>query len=121
VSDRSNQRVEVFTHCGVFLREFGDQYLLGTGPGGIALYPSQSLRGCFASSPERTRVYVTDLGHDRVVVFHRDGSYLREFPDRANPQQAPPFMRLNGVSIHEDKIYISERNGKRVQLWIRRP
>jgi hypothetical protein len=91
-------------------------------PGGIALYPSQSPRGCLHHYPNVREVYVTDLGHDRVVVFRREGSYLREFPDRANPQQqAPPFMRPNGVSIHEDKIYISERNGNRVQLWIRRP
>jgi hypothetical protein len=111
VSDRSNQRVEVFTHCGVFLRIQRSTFFRDRAGRYRPLSVAESPR-LLASSPQLREVYVTDLGHDSVVVFHRDGSYLREFPDRpTHNNKRLHSCAPNGVSIHEDKIYISERNG----------
>jgi DNA-binding beta-propeller fold protein YncE len=64
VADRNNDRIEVFTPEGAFVRAFGGGELAG--PEGVG----------FGSTGE---LYVADSGHDRVAVFTSSGSFAREF------------------------------------------
>jgi DNA-binding beta-propeller fold protein YncE len=64
VADRDNNRIDILTPEGAFLRAFGEGEL--EEPEGIG----------FGSTGE---LYVADTENDRVVVFTMSGSFVREF------------------------------------------
>jgi DNA-binding beta-propeller fold protein YncE len=107
VADRSNNRVQVFNHCGTFLRTLGSPHP-GSGPGQFAAAPN----GPVGAAVHRYEVYATDFDNNRVQVFHRSGRYLRKFNT---------FNHPNGVAVFDDEVYVTERDARQVQVWLRIP
>jgi DNA-binding beta-propeller fold protein YncE len=85
-----------------FIRRFGDNTL----PAGLAI--------------ESGKIYVTDSGKNRVIVFDREGKTLQVLRDKE-------FNRPAGIAIGDQEIYVSDSlnhrvkvldwNGKIIQSW----
>jgi DNA-binding beta-propeller fold protein YncE len=120
VSDRSNNRIQVFNRCGAFLRMWGskdDPQFLNE-PVGIFVHSRYN------------EVYVADLNNNRVRVFDRYGTHLRDFPDPVTADRAAPgqFNHPNAVAVYRqrnssgrvvDTVYVTDRDNDQVQIWDR--
>lgn len=105
VSDTGNQRLQVFTKAGAFVRTIGS----GAGSG----------NGQF-SGPQRLavdgsgRIYVADTGNHRVQVFESDGTFVRNIG--ASGTGLGQFNQPSSVAIASDgTLYIADTGNRRVQ------
>jgi len=121
VSDTWNQRVQVFSPAGVFLRAFGrsnptdaagnilpfnapDQFY---GPRQIAVAPNGNL-------------YVADTGNERIQVYSPRGVHLFNIGQGDhNPQTRPGYVfEPSGVAIdRHGVVYVADYWDKRVQRF----
>ena len=56
----------------------------------------------------RGYLWVTDWGNSRVVRFGMDGSFIQSIPGINGP---------TGIAAHEDRLYVSEKAGKRILVY----
>ena len=121
LSDHKNQRVQVFTREGEFVREFGQS--------GGWLEPGQ-LRGPVGISigPDGN-VYVADAWSHRVQAFTREGEFLRSWqgPSSGLPDD-DPRMTPWGIAVGpEGHVFVSDLNlhqiykfsneGELIDIW----
>ena len=111
VADCMNQQIQVFNASGKFLRVMPPHpwTKLGKGGGGRGegLYPT-------ALTVSGDYVYVCDAY--QIVVFKRDGTFVRQF---GSPGRAPGHLdRPNGIVVGKDgTIYVSDSNHNRVEAF----
>ncbi len=95
VCDTGNDRVQVLTLDGIFVREFGQS---GSGPGqfrspsGIALASDGTIA-------------VSDTGNDRVQLLKPDGEFIKELTGLKNPR---------GIDCYSDRFYTADTANNRV-------
>lgn len=80
-------------------------------------YGDLSRPGALALAPAGDRLYVTDTGHDRVVVLGRDGRALTAW---GTPGQGPGSMlRPHGIALSPDgaSVYLIDLVSPRVQVF----
>lgn len=78
--DANPARVTRLSSAGLWAQPFGD---IGSGPDRVTEVESRDLgaHGGLAVDSSRGRVYVTDLGTERIVIFDLAGRYLESIPD----------------------------------------
>lgn len=105
VSDTFNNRVQIFTRRGRFVRAFGET---GDGPGHFA-----RPKGIAVDS--EGHIYVADATFDNFQIFDQDGRTLLFVGSRGfGPGQ---FLLVAGLFIdEEDRIYVTDFSG-RVQMF----
>ena len=89
VVDSSNNRVELFSESGRFLRAFGKDVSSsgGTGPEvctndcktGAAGSAAGELSGPWGVAAGPTEIYVSEIGNNRISAFDYEGHFLRAF------------------------------------------
>jgi hypothetical protein len=99
VVDTLNNRIQVFSPDGKFLREFGDQILQN--PRNVAV-------------DGRGIVFVSDF-YDRICVFARDGTRLGSFGSRGSNEGQ--FYGPMGLFIRDGSIYVCEHSNHRIQKF----
>ena len=110
VADTWNHRIQVFEPDGTFLTTWGgfgetttDPYLF-YGPRDVAI------------DDELGRVYVTDTGNERVVVFDLDGSYLTSWGGEGIATGT--FAEPVGIDVDLDgNVYVVDTWNQRVQVF----
>lgn len=87
VVDTGNERVQVFTPDGTFLRAWG----------GYGSEPTQFIEPVGIAVGPDDRVYVADSGNARISVFARDGTPLAQWPVEAWQGQAyfEPYLAFD--------------------------
>lgn len=113
VNDRQNNRVQVFTLEGKFVKE-----------GFIARNTRSdfgtSFSSAFSADKDQRFLYVADLANFRVAVLDRQT--LQVIPDAAFGRAGVypgQFLRLHLIaSDSKGNVYTSEANGARVQKWL---
>lgn len=107
VSDRNNQRLQVFTRSGSYLRQvFVDRNMRsGVTASGIAFSPDRGQR----------YLYVTDFGNARILVFERKTLHLLKTIGRsglaAGEFRGPHLIATDSRGV----IYVAEVQGRRLQ------
>ena len=108
VTDTWNQRIQVFTADGQFLRMW-DTFLVDGlvdsfwGPRGIVVDASG-------------KVFITDTGKQRVVIFDTMGNYLSQFGTRGLEQGQ--LDEPVGIALDANgKLYIADTWNARVQIF----
>jgi DNA-binding beta-propeller fold protein YncE len=97
VTDFRNNRIDVFTTAGAFVRAFGADVEAGPGTGGVCT----AVTGCERGAPTAAagalngpsdlavdaagKVFVADPGNNRVDVFSAVGAFLYAFGRNVNP------------------------------------
>lgn len=112
VTDTWNQRIQIFTADGQFLRMWDTFLVDGVadsfwGPRGIVVDASG-------------KVFVTDTGKQRVVIFDSQGNYLSQFGSRGlelGQMDEPVGIALDSSG----KIYIADTWNVRVQIFAPQP
>jgi DNA-binding beta-propeller fold protein YncE len=104
VADGKNNRVEVFSEKGEFVRTFGSA---GTGngefkePGGVAV-------------DSKGNIWVTDTGNDRVQEFNEKGEYLAQFG--AVGTGNGEFEAPKGLAVDsKGNIWVADSGNNRVE------
>ena len=87
VVDTGNERVQVFSPDGTFIRSWG----------GYGSEPSQFIEPVGIAIGPDDRVYVADSGNGRISVFGRDGTPLAQWPVNAWQGQAyfEPYLAFD--------------------------
>ncbi len=107
VADRSNNRVQIFTKHGQFLRKFGTQ---GNRPGQF------DRPAGVAFDKQLNRIIVTDKDNHRIQVFTSIGEYIFKFGEKGTkPGQFnyPWDVAVSSTS----QILISDTRNHRIQLF----
>ncbi|HEX9616054.1 MAG TPA: flippase activity-associated protein Agl23 [Anaerolineales bacterium] len=108
VADTWNHRVQTFDADGTFLREWGTAGQAGQGSE-TALWGPRGI----AVSPDG-RVYLTDTGNKRVLVFEPDGKFLFEFGREGEGRLDEPV----GVAVGPDlNVYVADTWNSRVAVF----
>jgi DNA-binding beta-propeller fold protein YncE len=115
VADESNGRVVHMWGDGTYLSELGGPGNLGgaglSGPDAVAV------------SPNSGRAYVTDAGHNRVLVYGPEGSLLARWGagggNGAASSQSGGFNHPSGVAVRsiaqgEENIYVADKGNDRI-------
>jgi hypothetical protein len=106
-ADRNNNRIQVFTAEGQFLRKFGKK---GSGNGELDCPVSISI-------DREDVVYVTEENNHRVSVFTCEGKFLTTFGRRGSgPGQ---FRCPRGIAVDDKNgvVYVSDHSNDRLQLF----
>lgn len=104
VTDQASYMVQKFSPQGEFLFRFGQAH----GAENLWL-----VRGIAIDS--RGYIYISDGLHARIQVFDTDGNYLLEF---GLPGDEPGnFRDLDGIAIHDEKLYIADKGNNRIQIF----
>ena len=125
--------VQKYSHDGRLLLQIGKRGLVDTSDGtlkGRALNASQTqldMPADIAVDPANGDVYVADgYGNSRVVVFDRDGKFLRQWGHQATKAEADAgiggaFMRVvHCVALSNDGlVYVCDRQSDRIQVFDR--
>ncbi|CAF1661252.1 unnamed protein product, partial [Adineta ricciae] len=107
VADRSNNRIQIFTKYGQFLRKFGAQ---GNRPGQF------DRPAGVAYDKQLNRIIVTDKDNHRVQVFASTGEFIFKFGEKGTkPGQFnyPWDVAVSSIS----QILISDTRNHRIQLF----
>jgi sugar lactone lactonase YvrE len=128
VADTWNHRIQKFNSEGQFTDTWGsfislaDATMIGEldansrfyGPRGVAIGPDGN-------------VYVTDTGNKRVLIFDKEGSYLRQIEsglteakiDANYPFNAPGELNEPvGIAVDaEGNVYVADTNNRRIQKF----
>ena len=113
VSDRQNNRIQVFTLEGKFIQEAfihrDTRSISGT-----------AYSAAFSADPAQKFLYDADLANFKVRVFDR--KTLQEIPDAAFGHGGPYPGQFNQLHIiatdAKGNLYTTEANGARVQKWV---
>ncbi len=113
VADTGNERVQVFTPDGTFIRSWG----------GYGSEPNQFIEPVGIAVGPDDRVYVADSGNARISVFARDGTPLMQWPVVSwqgqlyfEPYLAfDQFGRLYATSSATSSVDIFNRDGELTQ------
>lgn len=97
----------------------------GKGPGLNSSHTLLNRPTTTAVDPANGDVYVSDgYGNRRIVVFDRNGNYLRQFGRQATKEEAAADMGgvflgvVHHVALSNDGLlYVSDRDGKRLQVF----
>ena len=102
VCDSDNGRVQVFDSNLNFVRSFGDG-------------PDQLEDPVDIDFDSQGNIYVVDYEKDQVLVFSKDGQYLRYFGQRggARGELSCPV----GLCVSGDYVYVTERDNHRVSVF----
>lgn len=101
VGDRENNRVQVFTQEGRFVRQFG-----GFAPFGLHITPDDKL-------------FVADGRANKVMVMTLTGKMLQEWGVLGS--EPGNFNMPHGITVAADgAVYVTEIRGKRVQKFVLR-
>ena len=105
VTDRANDRIQVFSSNGTHLRSFGRKgYQQGEfdQPSGIAFH--------------NDNIIVADNGNHRVQLFSGRGEYVGQFRGKGNLDHQLNFPR--GLSIDSDgNIIVADRDNKLIKIF----
>ncbi len=104
VADSNNARVQVFDSKGKYIST------IGQAPGKSQLSHPMSI-----AISENSRVHVTDAFGHNVQVYDTNGKFLYNFGSFGVKDEQ--FMFPTGIAIHEDLVYVVDRENKRVQIW----
>jgi outer membrane protein assembly factor BamB len=120
-----------YSHDGKLLLQIGTKGKFDTSDGtikGTALNTSHVLLNepsSFAVDPADGDIYITDgYGNRRVVVFDRNGNYLRQFGRQATGDETAQGVGgvFQGV-VHcvvlstDGLLYVADRDGKRIEVF----
>ena len=106
VADKSNNRIQVFTVDGKYLRKFGRK---GNQSGELN-QPSSICVDC------DDNVYVTEYANHRVSVFSRDGKFLTSFGSRGSDSKQ--FERPRGITVDKSGIvYVCDSDNDCIKLF----
>ena len=115
VNDRQNNRIQVFTIDGKFVKE--GFVARDTKPDGFGTAFSS------AFSPDQKYIYVADTHNFRVHVLERET--LKEVPNSSFGHPGPYPGQFVGLHIiatdSKGNLYTAEGTGARVQKWILQP
>jgi len=101
VSDGNNQRIQVFSETGRFKKIIGVKGL----PRGIAVVDSGNSAG----------IYIVNVFDHQVQVFNKKGASLFTFGEMGEAEGQ--FRYPNDMVIADNKLFISDRENGRVQVW----
>ncbi len=104
VTEHVNNRVQVFTAEGQFLRTFSQKA------------DGQKLNSPFAIAIDSSdTVYVSENGPNHVSVFTSQGAYITTFGGRGTEEGQ--FNGIYGLSIdRNDSVVVSDRSNDRLQI-----
>lgn len=106
VVDSRNDRIQVFTPDGDFLRSFGE---LGSEDG-------QFRRPSYIAIDDAGRVYVTDSENHRVQVFTSDGGFLLSFGEHGS--EDGQFDSPKGIDVDGNgRVYVADEENRRIQVF----
>lgn len=105
VNDTMNHRIQAFTFAGLPVSAFGEN---GDGSGQFALS-----KGIGVDSQDH--IYVADGVSNYVQVFDEDGRFLLAFGGMG--LQAGQFRIPSGIYVFDDKIYVTDSQNNRVQVF----
>ena len=131
VAGNEDAIVQGYSHDGELLVQIGTKGVFDTTDGSVqAEFTNQSRERLNRPSgavvdPDTGDIYIADgYGNKRVVVFDRDGNYLRQWGRHATPQEhaaATPGTFTSVVHCIEMSnaglIYVCDRQGGRVQVF----
>lgn len=120
-----------YTHDGQELMHIGTPGLFDSTDGtaaGTPLNASTSLLNRpsdIAVDPANGDVYISDgYGNHRVIVFDRNGNYLRQWGSAATQAEADAgvggkfLATVHGVNLGKDGfVYVNDRKGDRIQVF----
>lgn len=115
VADTWNHRIQKFSPEGGFVAKWGTFLNLVTGPAATDRSGFYGPRG-IAIAPNG-EVFVTDTGNARVLVFTRDGGFLREWGTKgAGPNQLDEPVGI-AVSADGSRIYVADSANARISVF----
>jgi len=120
-----------YSHDGKLLLQIGTKGKFDTSDGtikGAALNSSHTLLNrpaSFAVDPANGEVYIADgYGNRRIVVFDRNGTYIRQFGRQATQSESEAGMGgvfltvVHCVALSSDGLlYVCDREGRRIQVF----
>lgn len=104
VADSNNARVQVFDKKGKYISTVGQ-----------AKGKSQLSHPLSIAISGNGRVHVTDAFGHNVQVYETNGKFLYNFG--AFGVKDGQFMFPTGIAINGDRVYVVDRENKRVQIW----
>jgi len=102
VADGYNDRIQVFSQNGTYLRAFG------SGPGEL----------CFPKSihVDHNYVYVAQCGNNRVSVFHTSGAFISSFGRRGSGEGE--LAHPSGITTdHDGFLYVCDPSNCCIQIF----
>ena len=99
-----NHRIQQFSSTGKHLRTVGSGPLQFIGPGGIAAHPHTQ------------RVYVADLGNNRIQVLNSDLTYSSSF-GRSGSNNGEFNYPYDISTDREGNVYVADYNNHRIQVF----
>ncbi|XP_026670922.1 E3 ubiquitin-protein ligase TRIM71-like isoform X2 [Ceratina calcarata] len=106
IADRSNNRIQIYTQNGSFVRRFG---VHGTGPG-------QFDRPAGVAVDARRRIIVADKDNHRIQILTMEGFFLMAFGEKGN--RCGQFNYPWDVAVNSQcQIIVSDTRNHRVQLF----
>jgi hypothetical protein len=114
VVDSGNDRVQRIQDPFAYQSEHGDPgYSVfgstGSGPGQFR-NPT-----AIAADPDRSELFVTDTGNDRIEVFDYSGNWLRSFGQTGSgPGQ---FQGPAWIAVYNGEVYVTDAGNDRVEVF----
>lgn len=124
--------VQKYSHDGsTLLLQIGTRGLFDSSDGSAAGEPLNSSQTLLnrpadiAVDPENGDVYIADgYGNHRIVVFDRNGTFLRQWGEAATQEEADQgvggvfLATVHAVNLGDDgNVYVNDRKGDRVQVF----
>ena len=123
--------VQKYRHDGTFLMQIGEKRRFDSSDGtalGTPLNASRTLLNKpsdIAVDPTNNDIYISDgYGNHRVVVFNKNGNFLRQWGSAATLQEARAGAAgkfhgvVHGVKLGADGlVYVNDRAGDRIQVF----
>ncbi len=109
VIDKNNERIQIFSSTGNFIRKFGSS---GSGDG--QFFSNAAEDAAITSDGD---IWIVDRGNDRLQKFDSTGNFLAKFGTLGSGDGN--FDDPYGVTILETtgKIYVADRRNERVQYF----
>lgn len=98
VADSGNNRIQVVTEDGLYVREFGADKL--TDPWDVTL--------------SELFIFVTDVTQHTIVQFSRDGTFIRCVGGKG--KDPLKFNAPRGLSAYKNKLYVCDVINNRIQI-----
>ncbi len=85
-------------------------------PGSIGFSsPAYNTYPLFGLAADTTNIFVADSGNNRIQVFGKDGTYLRQWG--ASGSSTGQFAAMTGVAVDDSNVFVTEANNNRVQVF----
>lgn len=131
VSANGDGMVQKYTYDGKLLLQIGTKGVFDTadggkkGPGANAARDRLNKPAGIACDPDNGDVYFADgYGNRRVVVFDKNGKFLRQWGRQATPEEMEAGVGgvfaevVHSVELSRDGlVYVGDRQGDRVQVF----